>query len=263
MAGPNTLFDQEKLDPIVCPHLEIVTSGILPVGGVHLVGGAILRGTLLGWVSGAARNQVNTITISGGTQPTGAKTTITWYGDRVYQGITANLVTTIPTEAEMQTALETIHGVGNVTVVRTGTGPWAYAVTYTGLLASRLIGGLYTVSSTYTGGATQTTTIAYTTPGRAGATGQLDVYASGNSNGSENPKALNLYNTLTNSVGGNANVDQRGGIQQPYNAPIANGGIFRMGSLVGLDATAITNGIGKIIKGTAVTDTEGWLHVGV
>jgi len=263
MAGPNTYFDQEKLEPIIRPELEIRKSGVLPVGGVHLVGGVILKGTLLGWVSGAARNHVNTITIDGAAQPTGAKTTITWYGDRVYQGITANLVTTIPTAAEMQTALEAIHGVGNVTVARTGTGPWAYAVTYTGILANRLIGGLYTVSSTYTAGTTPTTTIAYTTPGRAGAGAQLDVYASGNSNGSENPRAVNCYNTLTNSVGGNALVDQRGGIQQPYNSPVAIDGYYKCSQLTGLDATAITNGLGKIVSGTAVTDAEGWIHVGV
>lgn len=239
---------------------EIITHGILPVGYSGV------KGQLLGWQNVAARNEVDVFTLDGSAQATGAKFVIN-YTDAVgtTSATSANLVTTIPTPAEAQTMLDTIFGAGNTTVVRTGTGPWAYTVTFGGTLTNRLIAGTFTTTgTTFTAGTAPTFARSVTTTGSAGPSGQLGNYASGNSDGTQNPRALLRYDVNINrfgswvvnelfTIGGKSNADSQ---------IVTIGGHYRIGDLVGLDATAITNGLGKIVRGFSVSDTNGWLRVG-
>jgi hypothetical protein len=77
--------------------------------------------------------------------------------------------------------------------------------------------------------------------GQVTATGLWKPYASGNADGTQNPKFLLTYD-VTTDASGNHTI---GGGQQGetyFDAPAFNAGDFNAADLTGLDATALTNG---------------------
>jgi Bacteriophage lambda head decoration protein D len=77
--------------------------------------------------------------------------------------------------------------------------------------------------------------------GQITATGLWRAYASGNADGSQNPKAVLSYDTTTDAAG----LHTIGGGQQGetyLDCPAFFSGEFYAGDLTGLDSTAVTNG---------------------
>lgn len=81
--------------------------------------------------------------------------------------------------------------------------------------------------------------------------GQYAPYASGNSDGSQNPAGLLAY---TCTVDASGNISGLGEFYQTLkNTPLFMGGIFRTQDLTGLDANAVTKLGGVLIEGSVTT----------
>lgn len=77
--------------------------------------------------------------------------------------------------------------------------------------------------------------------------GTYGPYASGNSDGTQNPKAILKYPCVTDSAG---KVDLDGsGLSLQIIQPVYVGGFFRIEELTGLDANAVTKLGGAIVQG--------------
>jgi hypothetical protein len=86
--------------------------------------------------------------------------------------------------------------------------------------------------------------------------GTFGLYASGNSDGTQNPKAVLDVDYITDAAGLIYMGAQVGG-QQGETATEARGwfsGAFRMSDVPNLDATAITNGAFRILFGTVAAN---------
>lgn len=249
MPQTNT-YDMDRLYPIIpggnWPHEQVI--GItLPVGGTYGSGIQFPKGCLVGPTGVAKRDEIRTIALTGA--PTGAKVTVTYQSSRrTVSKTTANLVTTIPTAAEMTTMLEGIFGTGNIAVVKTSL---SYEITFKGILNEREIGGILTPTATFTAGTAPTVTHTRTQIGSVGA-GQWDKYED-----SVVPKAVGalVYNQDIDEA--NGQVTENGFPGQPSASPVTTRGVYRIGDLVGLDANAVAD-LGKIINGV-LADPEGWI----
>lgn len=208
---------------------------------------ALAAGTVLGELS--ARN--DTYTITTGSQGSGNFTVS--LGGRTTTNIAFNAAS-----AAVQAAIEalTTVGTGNVTVTNTGT-PGTSAV-YTVTLVNGLGSKLNTaLTATFTGLATPgNASLAQTVIGQP--LGVYKAYATGNTDGSQVPKGILQFASATDANGnvslGAAAIGGPFGQTQKYSSMYI-AGCFLCEELTGLDAAAITAGLGRLIEGTVTKGT--------
>lgn len=229
----------DSVQPIRFPQLATKIKVNLPAGVAYP------KGTLLGNITSAvAASEVRTLTITGA--PTGFNGTLAYTADKVYLVSLANLVTTIPTATEMQTAHEAIFGVGNVTVTKSSL---VYTIVFGGDMTFRRVGNAITSTFTFTAGTTPAATYATTTAGTTGV-GQFAAYNDALSDGSQVAKVILETAFVTNPAG---YVVAENGSTGDVQGPSAwSAGYFRVGDLVGLDAAGLVD-LGKLVEGTALT----------
>lgn len=224
--------------------------GPLPVGAV------IPAGTVLGNVtsaSGTPNSEVRALTMSG--SPTGGTFAISWQGvnSYAYQSLPYNA-----TAAQVQAALLAIFPAGTITV--TGSGPWT--VTFGGILQNRRIGGTFLVNNSgLTGGSTPGAAWSITTRGTCG-TAQLDVYNSGNSDGTQ--VATCILKRDWNGTASGTTLNEWGDNGTPSSPVVWVKGAFRIGggtstglggaALIGMDSTALSTINGRFYLGTSFSD---------
>ena len=208
----------------------------------------IARGTVLGQITNAV-NDVDTITMAG----TGNDWSLTIQNNNGTYTI-YDLAYNIST-ANLQAAIRAMLNIQGANVYVTGTAGTSYVLTATGALAGYQI-GIVTVDATNAGG-TQAglsgggVTVVHTTTDDVA--GQVKAYATGNSDGSQNPVGLSLYDFTTDQNGnitlGGAQTDAYGvwtgpgfGIAHGHTMtiPAYINGWFLESDLVGLDSGAIT-----------------------
>ena len=213
---------------------------------VNLAPGTYARGQVLGEVTSTGANDVQTVTIGG--SPTGGTWTLTATPLAPYKGQAA-VTLTEPynvTLAALQADLEQIYGAGNVIV--TGTAGSSYVITATGGAARQQITVAVVSGSGLTGGTSPSASIAHTTTGAAD-TGTYGAYASGNSDGTQNPKGLLMYPCSVDANGNITIASEIPGYTQ-LSAPMYRAGAFRTEEIVGLDSNAVTKLAGVIVAGS-------------
>lgn len=245
-AAPAYTFVNNALYPVYDDRNAV----LIPV---NLAAGTYERGTILGQVTSAGANDVQTITYGG--TVSGGTFTITATPTTPYNGTPSVTLTEAynVTAAALQADLESIYGPGNVVV--TGAAGSSAVVTFTGALAIQTITPMVIVDNTT--GSGHSVTLVHTTPGVA-ATGTYGAYASGNSDGTQLPKAILMYPCVVTSVGGVLQIVQAnagGSAEIPGYFELSTQayfhGTFRCQELVGLDANAVTKLAGTIITGTS------------
>jgi hypothetical protein len=183
------------------------------------------------------------VTIAGGA--TGGTFTITFGGQTT---------TAIPygsTAAVVQAALEALSsiGIGNIMVSKALD---VYTLVFRDALGSQNVAQVTASAAGLTGG-TPTITPATATAGVAGTPGVYGPYASGNSDGSQNPKGILRYACVTDSAGvitlGTGVAGQSEWGQTLTSIDMFYSGVFRCEDLVGLDANAVTK-LGRLLNGT-------------
>lgn len=209
-----------------------------------MVPGTYAAGTVLGQVTSANVNDVQTITITG--TPTGGSFTYTFSGQTA----------TIPynaTAAAAQALIQALSSVGAGNIVVTGgPGPGTpWVLTGAGAFAGRPLPAA-TVVSALTGGSSPAVANVHTTTG-VGPKGSWGPYASGNSDGTQLPRAILKYAVIVDQSGNVTGIGQWGASY--LSTPAYNRGQFFTADLVGLDANAVTAGPFRILSG-AVTAGE-------
>ncbi len=219
----------------------------LPWGGPYGTasgGGAYSQAANLQIVGGTVQSEVYTVSIAGSV----GTITFTFYANKPYTCTFLNN----DSLATVQTAMQTIFGVGNVTV--TGTAGTTYTCTLGGTSANVRIGGYMTVTASTSG----TPTIARTTRGCSGA-GQYDLYA-----GSGKVNAFLEYGFSTDPQG--CPVTDIPSSGQPSTMPAWNRGRFFVAQLItsganALDANAMSQGNIVYVRGAALTDTGAQVEI--
>lgn len=230
------IFAANRLDPLY----DFEDAITLPFN--YVPGSTILKGTVLGAVT-AAVNDVQTLTITA----TGGTYTIT-YTDPI-SGVqkTTTALNFNDAAATQAAAMNAASVLGTSGVAVTALGPWVY--TFSGTLYAGKAQPLLTVNtSLLTGG---TASFAHTTSGAPA--GVLKAYASGNSDGSQVAKAIAQYDMFIDAVGNvylgvTSAISQWGEVRKDGPAYIA--GTFDTTQLVGVDATALSSGLWRLISGT-------------
>lgn len=223
---------------------------------VALAPGVYASGTVLGEITSAAVNDVQTITstLSGGS----FKMILPLQGGPLITAAAAYNATGATYAANIQTALnnaiQTIYPTGSAVV--TGTGP--FVVTFSGgPLAGQNIPIMSIDNSLATGG---TATVAHTTPG-IGPFGAKKAYASGNTDGSQVAIGLLEYPCVVDNAGNisiGAQLASEFGQTELVISMFYNGD-FAAADLVGLDAAGLANMSGRLISGSITT---GIVHIG-
>lgn len=215
----------------------------LPVGGAVDSGAKFAKGTVLGCVGGAAANEAWTITIG---SATGTVTFTFTCPAGVYQTTFAYNAT----PAAVKTALEVIFGTGNILTV-TGTAGTTYVVTFGGLLANRMMGGLVAMTAT---------TANPTLSRSAGSCGAAQ-FAPYDNSAPGVARAVLKWDFSTDPQG--ARVSDVRGTGQPAEASAYTAGYFFVADLTGLDASAMSDPGFRLVTGAAITDTDAVIGIGV
>jgi hypothetical protein len=206
-----------------------------------LAQGTYVAGTVLGEITAANVNDVQTITVSG--TPTHSTITLSNLPD----GSTITFAQSV-SPAAMATAINAQLGAGSVGV--TGTADASYVITFSGgSYAGQPIPAM-SVSATFAGGTTPSVAIAHTTTG-VGPNKAWRPYASGNTDGSQIPQAILAYNVKADYAGNITGVGEYG--QSFLSTPAYNRGQFYCGDLTGLDANAVTAGAWRLLEGSTIT----------
>lgn len=251
---------------MLLPTSQYTGGGINPLyytpgdtDNIAIQGGTIIpQGTAMGLVTGTGSpvNEVQTITITG--TPTGGTFTLL-FGSIIIGPIAFNA-----TAAQVATAINAALGAAGYPAtsqpVTTGGGALPgtpVTVTFQGDAAG-MSQTLMTALGAFSGGATPAVAVTRSTAGMPTG-GYWRAYASGNSDGSQVAKRILKYSVASN-VFGNVTF---GGLDMAGQLGVANRacpayfkGYFRCSDLVGLDANAVTNALGKLINGNAVTDAN-------
>lgn len=198
-----------------------------------------LAGQVLAYIAGAAATEVKTVTISG--SPTGGTFTVT------FDGTSFTLAYNV-SAAVFQAALETIFGVGNVTV--SGPSSGVYTITFAGALANTRIAS-FTVAHALTGGSSPSVATANTTRGSCGPR-QADAYDDAQSDGRQIAKGLLAESYSPDFLGGNE-ANEQGSTGQAEGVTMFTGGYFKVSDTTGLDAAAVAD-LGRLAGGTAITE---------
>lgn len=222
---------QGRIEPLMNPEDAGMINVELPASVSYP------SGTILGEQIGT--DEVSTITIDA----TGGTFTIT-YGAQTTAALAWNA-----SAATVQAALEALSsvGVGNVKVTLAGL---VYTLVWRNALGSTNVSAPTTTATNLTGGA-GTAAVATGTSGVAGFQGRYAAYASGNSDGSQIPKGILVYDCSTDSSRnislGAGTASEHGETQK--SAPMWFQGIFRCEDTVGLDTNAISK-LGRLLWGT-------------
>lgn len=212
---------------------------------VNLPGGVDYpAGQVLGAVTGAAANDVQTITITG--TPDAGSIRVLMNGE-----ITAAIAfnATAATVAAALVALPSI-GAGNVTVTG-GPGPGtAWVVTGAGALANRRLPVMTAINS-LTGGTAPAVAVVHTTLGTNGP-GLFAAYDDTLSDGTEVARALLKRRTRTHIDG--TLIDDVGLNTTKRAVFVYTGGYFLTSELTGLDAAGVAD-LGRLVVGTTGTLT--------
>lgn len=194
----------------------------------------IVRGTILGELAGT--NAVQTVTLGSGN--TGGTFTLTFGGQ------TTSALAYNATSSAVSGALQALLSIGSGNVTVTGSAGGPYTVTFVEALGNGPVGAI-TGTGSLTGG-TNTVTVAQTTTGVNQQVGVYAAYASGNSDGTQIPKGIAVYDMVTDSSG-NISFSATSGQTYPpaagsseLTAPMYVCGVFRSLELTGLDSNAIS-----------------------
>ena len=252
MANTQTLrFSAIRCEPVYNPEDALQIS-------VPLAPGNYAAGTILGQISGANTDDVQTITVSG--SPT--HSTLTLFG--LPGGLTYTPAQDVA-PAALTTALNTLLGAGSVAVTGTyvaGSGG-TYILTWGGTYANQPM-PLLSVTAVFTGGTSPAVTIAHTTTG-IGPNGSYGVYASTHTDGTQNAAGILEYPAFVNAAGqifvtlSDAPVSEFG--QYDLSAPMFYSGDFDYATLTGLDSTALTALLGRFVTGS-LSAGAGVVHIG-
>ena len=236
--SPQKTLTSSKIKPARYPE-RAHTQTIRLAGGLTLFAGQVLEE-----VNTPAQSAVQTVTVTG--SPTGGTFALG------YPSVDGGFDVTTPiaeaaSAASLQTALQAVLGVNNVTVTGSAGGPWT--LTYGNELENRALPLPSLVSNALTGGTAPTVTFATTTPGSPGPVGYFQPYAEGVA------RCVLESNTRT-AVNGSV-IDEFGATQN-LTAVAFVSGEFNASDLIGLDATAIPSDgtpgtLGKLKSGAAIT----------
>lgn len=214
---------------------------------VNLAPGAYFAGTILGQLSAAAANDVQTVSVTG--VPTGGTFSLT------LEWPTGNRQTTAPiaynaTAAAVQAALAALPNVGSGNVTCTGGAlPGTPVVaTFSGKLAATPVPVMTVAANALTGGTTPAPSVAHTTTGTTGV--GYAAYASGNGDGSQNPRVILAIDSVSDSSGYisfGTGQGSTGGLwgEKHLAVPAYYAGDFDVKDLIGLDANAVTKLLGR------------------
>jgi hypothetical protein len=232
---PIATFRVGRLDPAVicinCPGEQTVN---LKASTTYRAG--MVLGEMIG------TDEVNTIVV--------AATSGSW--KYIFNSVTSAPIPVGATAAEAQAIIEAMSsvGYGNARVDQNPAG--TYIVTHRGALGSQNTPAVTTDATGLVGGAA-TAAVTNTTPGVLGFPGTFAPYASGNTDGSQNPIGLLRYDCVTDANGiitlgsGPAGTSEWG--QTTRSVDMFFCGVFRTEDLVGLDSNAVQK-IGRLINGT-------------
>jgi hypothetical protein len=227
-------FGAGRVDPIKNPE-------DIEVENVNLKASlTYAAGTILGELVGT--DEVQTVTIAGGAS--GGTFTITFGGQ------TTSALPYGSSAAVVQAALEALSsiGVGNMLVTKAAD---VYTLTFRNALGQQNVAQVTASAAGLTGG-TPTITPATGTGGVAGTPGTYAPYASGNSDGSQNPVGVLQYACTTDASGnispGTSTSGNEWGVTRKY-ASVYMAGEFLTDDLVGLDANAVGK-LGRLVQGT-------------
>jgi len=232
----SNVFSGARLDPLY----DFEDALTLPFN--YVPNSTILKGTVLGAVT-AAVNEVQTLTIAA----TGGTYTIS-YTDPISGVVKTTAALAFDAlAATIAAALNAAGVLGASGVAVTSTGPWT--ITFSGTLyAGKAQPLLVPNTALLTGGGA---TIVRATAGAAA--GVLKAYASGNSDGSQVAKAIAQYDMFID-ISGNVYLGVTSAISQwgevRRDAPAYVSGTFDTTQLVGIDATALSSGLWRLISGT-------------
>ncbi len=232
-TSAKTTYKGQGIVPVYDPGDDLVIQDVKLPAGVSLV-----AGTILGQVTVAsATNDAQTVTING--SPTGGTFVLVFAG-QVTAAIAYNA-----TSATVQAALEALStiGAGNVAVSGSAGGP--YTCTFQAACAALDQPDLTHIDS-LTGGSSPNVSIVHTTHGNPGGM-YCKTYASGNSDGSQTPVAILMYDVVVDTFG---NMTWGGGDYGEVHpaAPAYFTGTFRCSELTGIDSNAVTK-LGRLVSG--------------
>lgn len=235
---------------------DFTLRGIVPEHGqeprkqdVNLIASTTFaKGTILGELIGASEVQLLTPggTISGGTW------TIT------FEGQTTAALDFDANAATVQAALEALSTIGTGNILVTG-GPidsGAITLTFRNQLGFQNVSQV-TVDDGSLTGSTPSVTPSTTTAGSSGTRGTFKPYASGNTDGSQFPRAVLEFDCITDgsgniTLGGAVGGDEK---QRTFKAvPAFFGGCtFRTSELTGFDQNALDVTAWRLIEGTVAS----------
>lgn len=243
---PQLTFSNKRTEPVYGDGEQIA---------VPLAPGTYAQGQVLGQISGANTDDVQTITVSGA--PTHATLTLT----NLPGGASYTAAQDI-TPAALTTALNALLGANSVTVTGTytaGSGG-TYILTWGGSYANQPI-GLVGVSAAFVGGTSPAVANVHTTPG-VGPNGSYGIYAAAHSDGTQNAVGLLEYPCVVTATGGiylgNAAASEFG--QTDLTAPMWYEGDFDLADITGLDSTAVSALGAKFITGSLASGA-GVVHI--
>lgn len=248
--NPQLTFSQKR----VIPLFRAKAARQVPV---PLAQGIYPAGTVLGQISSANVNDVQTITVSG--TPTHSTVTVT--------GLPGGQTMTFAQDvspAAMATAINTLLGASSVGVTGTytaGSGG-TYIITWGGSYAGQPI-PLLGVSATFVGGTSPAVAIAHTTPG-VGPNGSFRAYATGNGDGSQNAAGILEYPVAVDftgaiwlgSVVGASEFGQSGRA-----TPMYYNGDFAIADIVAPDTGWLAALNGHVVEGSLASGL-GVVHIG-
>lgn len=235
----------KKIEPYFRPDEAV----ILPVK--LNASGNFPRGTILGELTGT--NEIQTLAITGA--PTGGTFTLT-FGGQTTAAIAFNA-----TAADVQNALEALSTIGDGNILCTG-GPLNGAVKvrieFRGQLGASNVAQL-TSTDSLTGGTSPATSIATVTGGAAGTPGTYKAFDNDNTDGSEKPKCILMYDCQTDASGNitlSATAAQDGGLlgEEYLSVPAYFSGIFKVSDLVGYNKSCEDGGAFRNLTGVLAAD---------
>ena len=236
---PQRIINTVALQPAQNAHLATQIAVRLP-GGVNYP-----RGSVLGEVQVALRNEVQTITL--GTATGGTYRLL--YNDGTQ---TASLAFNA-NAAAIQAALQATTAFGPGSVVVSGAGP--FVLTWSGIEYRSRELTLPQIISALTGGTTHT--IAQTTTGSAGPTGCYAIYNAGRSDGAQTGRVLLTRDAITDLRG--CRITEFG-MNDEITFSAYQRGDFLASDIVNLDATNLAQ-IGKLISGAAFSTVGALVRV--
>ncbi len=236
----------QRFDPsrVLLPVYDYPKAIEMPINLAPSV--VLVAGTVLGQYA-ASVNESWTITVTG--TPTSGTVTYTFYNP--ITGLSQDIAIAFnSTSAILLAQLIPLFGTGNVAVTGGALPGTALVVTLAGNLVARPAKTPVMKTNGLLGGTTPASTVAKTTTGHT--LGTWTTYASGNSDGTQNPQLLLKYDCATD-VYGRITFGPTAGSEDNYlggiTAPAYRSGIFRTNALTGLDANALSK-MGVLISGT-------------